>query len=234
MEGPTPASALIHSATMVVAGIFLIIRVSFTFQNENNFLLVIIIIAIITILIASGGALGEQDFKRIIAQSTVSQLGYMLLACGLSQFIVSFYLIFTHSLCKALLFLIAGSIIHINSDEQDIRKFGSQYQRLPILFSLFLIGVFTLIGFLFSSLHFSKDILLKSLINQNSSVVYIIYTILFISILIGSIYMLFIGYIIFIQKTNLKIVLFQHNTEVSLGLLVILSILTICCYFTGY
>ena len=124
MEGPTPVSALIHAATMVTAGIFLVIRCSFLFENDSNSLVILTILGTLTAFIASTMALGQYDIKKIIAFSTCSQLGYMLSCCGLSSYAFGFFHLITHAFFKALLFLCAGVIIHSLGGEQDIRKMG--------------------------------------------------------------------------------------------------------------
>jgi proton-translocating NADH-quinone oxidoreductase chain L len=122
MEGPTPVSALIHAATLVTAGIFLIIRVSFLFEFSSNLYKLLIIIGAITAILASTIGLMQNDSKKIVAYSTCSQLGYMVFACGLSNYSVGVFHLANHAFFKALLFLGAGSIIHAVADEQDMRK----------------------------------------------------------------------------------------------------------------
>src|ERR1700761_1829144 len=122
MEGPTPVSALIHAATMVTAGVFLIIKCSFLFEYVSNLLTIIAIIGALTAFFSATVALVQNDIKKVIAYSTCSQLGYMIFACGLSSYHVSFFHLVNHAFFKALLFLSAGAIIHSLSNEQDMRK----------------------------------------------------------------------------------------------------------------
>jgi len=124
MEGPTPVSALLHAATMVTAGVFLIIRSSIFMENSNNTLMLLCIFGSITAIFSGIIATFQYDIKRIIAYSTCSQLGYMFFSCGLSNYQVAFFHLFNHAFFKALLFLSAGALIHILFDEQDIRKMG--------------------------------------------------------------------------------------------------------------
>lgn len=124
MEGPTPVSALIHAATMVTAGVFLFIRCSFIFEYSEVTLFLAVIIGISTIVFAGFSAILQNDIKKIVAYSTCSQLGYMILACGLSGYQLALFHLFNHAFFKALLFLASGAIIH-SSGEQDIRKMGS-------------------------------------------------------------------------------------------------------------
>ena len=162
MEGPTPVSALLHAATMVTAGIFLIIRCSFLFEHTPTILLFCIFIGSLTAFFAATTGLLQNDIKRIIAFSTCSQLGYMLVACGLSSYSLALFHLFNHAFFKALLFLAAGSVIHAIQDEQDIRKMGGLFLFLPLTFSFFLVGSLSLIGFPFLSGFYSKDIIIES------------------------------------------------------------------------
>lgn len=124
MEGPTPVSALIHAATMVTAGIFLVIRCSFLFEYSSIIQIIITTVGALTIIFSSTAGFFQFDLKKIIAYSTCSQLGYMTFACGNSQYVLALYHLFNHAFFKALLFLGAGSVIHALVDEQDIRKMG--------------------------------------------------------------------------------------------------------------
>ena len=124
MEGPTPVSALIHAATMVTAGVFLIIRCSPIFEYAPNLLIIITFVGAITAFFAATTGLVQNDLKRVIAYSTCSQLGYMVFACGLSNYSVSMFHLMNHAFFKALLFLSAGAVIHALNDEQDMRKMG--------------------------------------------------------------------------------------------------------------
>jgi len=124
MEGPTPVSALIHAATMVTAGIFLLVRCSFLLEQSPFVLMIITCLGAITIVFSSTAGFFQFDLKKVIAYSTCSQLGYMVFACGSSQYTLAIYHLFNHAFFKALLFLGAGSIIHALGDEQDIRRMG--------------------------------------------------------------------------------------------------------------
>jgi len=161
MEGPTPVSALIHAATMVTAGIFLIIRCSPLFEYSPYILNVITIVGATTAFFSATIGLVQNDIKKIIAYSTCSQLGYMTFICGLSNYSLSLYHLFNHAFFKALLFLSAGSIIHSLSNEQDIRKMGGLIQLLPFTYSMFLIGSLSISGFPFLSGFYSKDLILE-------------------------------------------------------------------------
>src|SRR6201996_5534406 len=149
MEGPTPVSALIHAATMVTAGVFLIIKCSFLFEYVPNLLAIIAIIGALTAFFSATVALVQNDIKKVIAYSTCSQLGYMIFACGLSNYHASLFHLVNHAFFKALLFLSAGAIIHSLSNEQDMRKFGGLAVLLPFTSIMLLIGSLSLMGFPF-------------------------------------------------------------------------------------
>lgn len=162
MEGPTPVSALIHAATMVTAGIFIVIRVSFFFELSEVVLGLATCIGAITAFISALSALFLYDIKRIIAYSTCSQLGYMLFAAGLSQYGISLFHLINHAFFKALLFLTAGAIIHSFSNEQDIRKLSSVYKRSPFLFTALFIGNIAIMGLPFLAGFYSKDLIIEA------------------------------------------------------------------------
>jgi len=149
MEGPTPVSALIHAATMVTAGVFLIARCSPIFEYSPNSLFVVSFIGAVTAFFAATTGLLQNDLKRVIAYSTCSQLGYMIFACGLSNYSVGVFHLANHAFFKALLFLSAGSVIHAVADEQDIRKMGGLKKLIPFTFIVMTIGSFALTGFPF-------------------------------------------------------------------------------------
>lgn len=161
MEGPTPVSALIHAATMVTAGVYLIIRSSSIFEMSNTALILTGLIGSLTALFAATIGLAQNDIKKIIAYSTCSQLGFMVMACGISYYSVGLFHLINHAFFKALLFLAAGSVIHALSDEQDIRKMGSSVISLPLSFIFILIGSLALAGTPFMTGYYSKDLLLE-------------------------------------------------------------------------
>jgi NADH-ubiquinone oxidoreductase chain 5 len=162
MEGPTPVSALLHAATMVTAGVFLIIRLSPMFEFLPYILLIMSFVGSLTAFLGASIGMLQNDIKKIIAYSTCSQLGYMIFACGISNYAGSFFHLVNHAFFKALLFLSAGAIIHVLSDEQDIRKMGNLAQLQPFIYTSFLIGSLALIGFPFLSGFYSKDFILES------------------------------------------------------------------------
>jgi len=161
MEGPTPVSALIHAATMVTAGVFLLARCSYLFEFSPVALNLVLVIGSCTAIFASTTGLFQNDMKRVIAYSTCSQLGYMIFACGLSSYQVGVFHLSNHAFFKALLFLGAGSIIHAVSDEQDMRRMGGLKTILPFSYAMIVIGSLALIGFPFLTGFYSKDTILE-------------------------------------------------------------------------
>jgi NADH-quinone oxidoreductase subunit L len=160
MEGPTPVSALIHAATMVTAGVYMIARTHFLFDRSPYALGVVAIIGAATALFAATIGLVQTDIKRVLAYSTVSQLGYMFLGCGVAAYSAAIFHLMTHSFFKALLFLAAGSVIHGMGGEQDMRKMGGLRERMPVTYWTMTAAVLAIAGFPFFSAFFSKDAIL--------------------------------------------------------------------------
>ncbi len=161
MEGPTPVSALIHAATMVTAGVFMIARCSPIFEQAPTALAVVATLGAMTCFFAATTGVVQNDIKRVIAYSTCSQLGYMIFACGVSQYSVGLFHLVNHAFFKALLFLGAGSVIHALSNEQDMRKMGGVAKLLPFTYSIMVIGSLSLVGFPFLTGFYSKDVILE-------------------------------------------------------------------------
>lgn len=162
MEGPTPVSALIHAATMVTAGVFLLIRCSFIFEHAPRVLFFIASIGGLTAFISGTVGVVQNDIKKIIAYSTCSQLGYMVMSCGFSCYSNSLFHLFNHAFFKALLFLSAGSVIHLMSNEQDIRKMGGLAHLSPFVYVSMFIASLALAGFPFLSGFYSKDLIIET------------------------------------------------------------------------
>ena len=162
MEGPTPVSALIHAATMVTAGVFLVCRMSPLLEFAPFALNVITIVGAMTAIFAATIGLTQFDIKRVIAYSTCSQLGYMFFAAGVSAYPASMFHLTTHAFFKALLFLGAGSVIHAMSDEQDMRKMGGIWKKIPITYALMWVGSLALAGIPFFAGYYSKDLILEA------------------------------------------------------------------------
>ncbi|HET7291394.1 MAG TPA: NADH-quinone oxidoreductase subunit L [Vicinamibacteria bacterium] len=162
MEGPTPVSALIHAATMVTAGVYMVARSSVLYAHAPNALLVVAVVGAATALFAASIGLVQYDIKRVLAYSTVSQLGYMFLACGVGAFAAGVFHLMTHAFFKALLFLGSGSVIHAMSGEQDMRKMGGLKEKLPVTHLTMFVGCLAIAGVPFLAGFFSKDEILWS------------------------------------------------------------------------
>jgi NADH-quinone oxidoreductase subunit L len=162
MEGPTPVSALIHAATMVTAGVFMVCRLSPLFEHAPGALAVVALVGAATAFVAATIGLTQFDIKRVIAYSTMSQLGYMFFAAGVSAYGAAMFHLFTHAFFKALLFLGAGSVIHALSGEQDMRKMGGVWRLIPITYVLMWIGSLALAGMPIFAGYYSKDIILEA------------------------------------------------------------------------
>lgn len=234
MEGPTPVSALIHAATMVTAGVFLIIRSSFLFEFSQNVLVLIMLCGGFTAIFAAVSGLFQNDIKRIIAYSTCSQLGYMIFACGISNYNISFYHLANHAFFKALLFLAAGAVIHAIADEQDIRKMGGFKNLLPIIFVLFFIGSLALVGFPFLSGFYSKDIILESTAAQFKNTSLFIYCLGIVGAFATTFYSVRLLLLTFFNKTRSTKLLVTSIHECDIYIFIALVILAICSIFHGY
>lgn len=169
MEGPTPVSALIHAATMVTAGVFLVARFSPVFEFAPTALAIVTFVGASTAIFAATIGLTQFDIKRVIAYSTCSQLGYMFFACGVGAYSAGIFHLYTHAFFKALLFLGAGSVIHAMSDEQDMRNMGGIWKKIPFTYAMMWIGTLALIGFPFTAGFYSKDIVLEAAFASHNS-----------------------------------------------------------------
>lgn len=202
MEGPTPVSALIHAATMVTAGVFLIIRSGPFFEGSSLILTIITIVGALTALFAATVGVVQNDLKKVVAYSTCSQLGYMVMICGLSNYSVSLFHLMNHAFFKALLFLSAGSVIHAVRDEQDMRKMGGLMSSLPLTYVMVLIGSLSLMGFPYLTGFYSKDLILELMFEKY----YIVfaYWLGSFSVLLTAFYSIRLLYLTFITNTNSK------------------------------
>jgi NADH-quinone oxidoreductase subunit L len=162
MEGPTPVSALIHAATMVTAGVYLVVRSNVFFELSSIGSTVLLIGGLVTALYAATSALGQDDFKRVLAYSTMSQIGYMFFACGLHAYSLAIVLLVAHAFYKALLFMSAGNVMHALDDETDLKRMGGLRRALPLTFGLFVVGWLSIAGIPPLSGFFAKDEILAT------------------------------------------------------------------------
>ena len=193
MAGPTPVSALIHAATMVTAGIFLVVRSNFLFELAPSTQDIMLYIGLATSLVTAFIAMRQNDIKKVLAYSTVSQLGFIFVALGMGAYTAAIFHVTTHAFFKALLFLGSGSVIHAMSDEQDIRKMGGLKKFIPITNITFLIGTLAISGFPLLSGFFSKDEILAHAMHHNM----FIYVLLAFSALLTAIYMFRLYFVVF-------------------------------------
>jgi NADH-quinone oxidoreductase subunit L len=193
MAGPTPVSALIHAATMVTAGIYLVVRSNFLFELAPFTKEIILYIGLATSLVAAFIAMRQSDIKKVLAYSTVSQLGLMFVALGMGAYTVALFHVTTHAFFKALLFLGSGSVIHAMSDEQDIRKMGGLAKKIPITHITFLIGTLAISGFPLLSGFYSKDEIIAHALMHNP----IVFGTLMIAVTLTAIYMFRLYFLVF-------------------------------------
>ena len=234
MEGPTPVSALIHAATMVTAGVFLVVRCSPIFEYSQFTLNVITYVGLITSLFAASVALLQNDIKKIIAYSTCSQLGYMFFACGISAYSLAMFHLVTHAFFKALLFLGAGCVIHCLHHEQDCNKMGGLYKKLPVTFAFIIIGSIALMGIPPFAGYFSKDLILEYALSIHSFNGNNIYVLGCLGAFLTSVYSTRLIYLTFLNKTNIKTNIFNKIKEPSFTMLFPLFILSIGAIAGGY
>ena len=234
MEGPTPVSALIHAATMVTAGVFLIIRTSPIFEYAPNALMIVTFVGAITAFFAATTGLLQNDLKRVIAYSTCSQLGYMVFACGLSNYSVSMFHLMNHAFFKALLFLSAGSVIHAMSDEQDMRKMGGLINIIPFTYSMMLIGSLSLMGFPFLTGFYSKDVILELAYAKYTIDGTVAHWLGTISAFFTSFYSFRLLYLTFLNDSNAYKQYLKESHEAPLLMAIPLIILAFGSIFVGY
>jgi len=238
MEGPTPVSALLHAATMVTAGVFLVIRSSIFFEYSDGVLNLLCIFGAITALFSGMVATFQYDIKRIIAYSTCSQLGYMFFSCGLSNYFVAFFHLFNHAFFKALLFLSAGALIHALFDEQDIRKMGNLCTLLPFIYISIFVGSLAILGFPFLSGFYSKDVILELAYSRYYIDALFVYIMAILAAIFTAIYSLKLFYYVFFHNKNyyyFLVIYWTKNVTESLDLMFVSLIsLLILSIFSGY
>jgi len=234
MEGPTPVSALIHAATMVTAGVFLIARSSPIYEYTPIMLNYITILGALTAFFAGTIGLVQNDLKRVIAYSTCSQLGYMVFACGLSNYSVGVFHLVNHAFFKALLFLGAGSIIHAVSDEQDMRKMGGLKNLVPFTYSMMVIGSLALIGFPFLTGFYSKDVILEVAYGKYSVSGHFSYILGSIGAFCTAFYSTRLVYLTFLSKPNGYKHIICKAYDSSYQICTALAILSVPSIFIGF
>ena len=234
MEGPTPVSALIHAATMVTAGVYLLMRTSPLIEYSSTVLILCLWIGAITTVFSSLIGLFQQDIKKVIAYSTMSQLGMMVIAIGLSSYNIALFHLVNHAFYKALLFLGAGSVIHAVADNQDFRRYGGLRPFLPLTYAVMLIASLSLVAFPFMTGFYSKDFILESAYGQfyfSSTVVYFIATI---GAMFTTLYSVKVLYLTFLANPNGPLVNYKHAHEGDIFMSLPLIILAVFSIFFGY
>ena len=234
MEGPTPVSALIHAATMVTAGVFLLARSSPLFEYAPNALLVVTIMGAMTAFFAATTGILQNDLKRVIAYSTCSQLGYMVFACGLSNYSVGVFHLANHAFFKALLFLGAGSVIHAVADEQDMRKMGGLRKLVPFTYSVMMIGSLALMGFPFLTGFYSKDVILEVAYGKYTNTGHFAYILGCSAAFFTAFYSLRLAHLTFLSEPNGYRPVITHAHDSPIRMALPLAILAVPSIFIGY
>jgi len=239
MEGPTPVSALIHAATMVTAGVFLVARMSPVFEHAPDALVVVTWVGAITAFFAATVGLVQNDIKRVIAYSTCSQLGYMFVALGIGAYGGAIFHLFTHAFFKALLFLGAGSVIHAVSDEQDMRRMGGLRKKIPMTYWMMIIGTIALTGvgipgtLIGTAGFFSKDIIIESAYVAHNSAAGVAFGLLVVAALFTSFYSWRLIFMTFHGKPRASADVMHHAHESPMVMLVPLFILAAGALLSG-
>ena len=234
MEGPTPVSALIHAATMVTAGVYLLMRSSPLIEYSTVVLMTCLGLGTITTVFSSLIGLYQQDIKKVIAYSTMSQLGMMVIAIGLSSYGLALYHLVNHAFYKALLFLGAGAVIHAVADNQDFRRYGGLRPFLPLTYSVMLIASLSLVAFPFMTGFYSKDFILESAYGQyyfSGTVVYIIATI---GAMFTTLYSVKVLYLTFLTNPNGPLINYKNAHEGDIFMSLPLMILAVFSIFFGF
>ncbi len=232
MEGPTPVSALIHAATMVTAGVYMIARTHLLFDRAPVALWTVAIVGAATALFAATIGLVQNDIKRVLAYSTISQLGYMFMACGVAAYSAAIFHLVMHAFFKALLFLAAGSVIHAMGGEQDLRKMGGLRTKMPVTFWTMTAAVLAIAGFPPFAGFFSKDPILYAAFLQGTGGK-LLWLVGLVTALLTSLYMFRLWYMAFMGEPRSEV---KHHHATPLSMLVpllILGILSVCGGWIG-
>ncbi len=237
MEGPTPVSALIHAATMVTAGVYLLMRSSPLIEYSSTVLILCLWVGAITTVFSSLIGLFQQDIKKVIAYSTMSQLGMMVIAVGLSSYNIALFHLVNHAFYKGLLFLGAGAVIHAVADNQDFRKYGGLIHYLPLTYSVMLIASLSLVAIPFMTGFYSKDFILESAYGQYQLSSIVVYFIATIGAMFTTLYSVKVLYLTFMTNPNGPLINYKklhpaHDGDIFMSFpLIVLAIFSI---FFGY
>lgn len=234
MEGPTPVSALIHAATMVTAGVYMVARSNALFVLAPKSMLVVAIVGALTAIFAASIGLVQNDIKRVLAYSTVSQLGYMFLALGVGAFSAGVFHVFTHAFFKALLFLGAGSVIHAMSGEQDMRNMGDLRGRIPTTYWTMFIATLAITGIPPFAGFFSKDEILWQTWTSEGGAYRILWFVGYATALMTAFYMFRLIYLTFYSKPRMSHEVEHHIHESPMSMTIPLVILAVCSLFAGF
>jgi NADH-ubiquinone oxidoreductase chain 5 len=234
MEGPTPVSALIHAATMVTAGVYLLMRSSPIIEYSSTVLVLCLWLGAITTVFSSLIGLFQQDIKKVIAYSTMSQLGMMIIAVGLSSYNVALFHLINHAFYKGLLFLGAGAVIHAVADNQDFRKYGGLRVFLPLTYSVMLIASLSLVAFPFMTGFYSKDFILESSYGEFYFSSIVVYFIAIIGAMFTTLYSVKVLFLTFLTNPNGPLISYKHAHEGDIFMSLPLIILAIFSIFFGY
>ena len=233
MEGPTPVSALIHAATMVTAGVFMVCRLSPVFEYAPTALEVVAVVGALTAFVAATIGFTQFDIKRVIAYSTMSQLGYMFFAAGVSAYGAAMFHLFTHAFFKALLFLGAGSVIHALHHEQDMRKMGGVWRKIPFTYAVMWIGNLALAGLPFFAGFYSKDMILEAAYASASPVGKFAFALGIAAALLTAFYSWRLLFMTFHGKPRMDKSVYDHAHESPIVMLIPLAVLALGALFAG-
>lgn len=231
MAGPTPVSALIHAATMVTAGVYMVARCNILFMLAPISMDVVALVGVLTAFVAAFIGLTQRDIKRVLAYSTISQLGFMFLALGVGAFSAGIFHVFTHSFFKGCLFLCAGSVIHALAGEQDMFKMGGLKKKMPITTYTYLLSTLAIVGIPFWSGFFSKDEILWSALNKRY---FFHYLLGIITALLTAVYMFRSLFLTFFGKSNISPDAEKHIHESPKNMTIPLILLAFCATFAGF
>ncbi|MBC8358342.1 MAG: NADH-quinone oxidoreductase subunit L [Candidatus Aminicenantes bacterium] len=231
MEGPTPVSALIHAATMVTAGVYMVCRMNLLYTLSETAALIVAIVGALTAIYAGTMALTQNDIKRVLAYSTISQIGYMFIGCGVGAYAAGMFHLYTHAFFKSLLFLCAGSVIHALSGEANMKKMGGLRKYLPITYFTFLIGAIAIAGVPFLSGFFSKDAILTQAFAQGK---YFIWALGILGAVLTAFYMFRLIFLTFYGEERLEPEAKKHIHESPRTMTIPLVILAFFSIVAGY